>query len=270
MNYVWNSGRIPNLLCNSLLRFPSLSYLRIRIPPGYRPANDLHRPITSAMLSDPKFANDWEKLAVAMYVPSWFQANIGVSHCAYAWPVGQRWKVEYPMLRSDYMTFDDDYEPSLNGGFSEYRTIPRMMLGAVGKVPGVHHCMCGCGCMIWLSCDAVQDTGRRVKIETEFCRSVDPKKKDDNIGFRLLPGVEPIETVESVHGGSGFAFEPPDEYWEELREKNRSFWGRAWKGFSSRKGPDYSYLEEVLVMTRLREAQGRYDRHPGTLRWPAS
>lgn len=218
---------LPDLLCNSLLYFPSLAHVRLFLPRGPRDAKDIHEYV-SRPLGD---VETWEKAAVMRYVPVWWRNHVAVSHCAYAWPKGQTWEIEYPQMGSGLLVPEvEDYEPSINGGVSNADEVrmPYMGLSAVGKVRGVYKCVCGCSNVVWLGCEAVQETGRRVRIEVEFYESVDEpvKKGYVYVGMRLEENATPSPAARSVEGGSGIMFEPEEEeYWRGMRRRNRGWFG---------------------------------------------
>ena len=199
------SGRSAGtLLSNALLIFPSLSSFTIKTSTQILRASHHVRdhpapPPPSNPLEDP----DLSLQAISTYAPHGLQSVVEIvtQGRAYAWQCGSRWTAHWPQLLSEacYSRIQCDAD-----GLREELY---MDSDAVGAVPGVDACSCGCEGVAWTGVELVQEGGRRVEVRLVYCE------------VRLGSGAAP--SGDAVVDDAGIGFEPPDEeYWEALRRRN--------------------------------------------------
>ncbi|KAF1846287.1 uncharacterized protein K460DRAFT_122690 [Cucurbitaria berberidis CBS 394.84] len=231
--YIKGGSAVANMLANGILVFPFLSRIEIYIQRGYKSRHKTHYyPFYPAQ--DRPFFNDPRKDAIEKYAPIWLDYKIlrpvARGH-TFSWQAGQKWSIAWPQLDTPYFSViggEDSNGESLNK--------PYMGTDAVGAARGVHMCICGCGEVCWLSADLVQQTGRRVLVDTYFYGAeviprTDDERRFGHLKVRLHPGVPGVEglTRENV-GATSFKNEVDEEYWDELRRRNGKL-DALWRGF---------------------------------------
>jgi hypothetical protein len=222
---------------NAVLLLPNLMRFELCIPRGKRRAQEMHRHfsnISNHMYFDPR----WD--VIQSHLPHWFTESflwpLTQGH-SYAWQEGEHWTIEWPQVAYDkYFDMPDNRYLHLT---------PRMNPEAVGVLRGVHMCPCECGNVEWTSADIVQESGRRVAIDTVYYGP----------GGIVLPELDHDDALKAIHGckavilkeGSppinvkngptyfhrmgmrSFGYEADDDYWETLRRRNGD-WGAIWRG----------------------------------------
>lgn len=247
-----------NVLTNAVLLFPSLRRFEIRILRGRKGRQGVHLDVLPAWCYTHE---DARNQAAEMYAPSWFAGSI-IRHMgenqAYAWQAGQRWTVDWPQYKdNDYLDVIDHYDWNGNPCFK-----PSMRLDAVGKVRGVHMCPCPCGEVSWTSADLIQETGRKVAIDTIIYgpeeRPLPPLPADAALKARLghravilkegAPSLDVVKSQADFFGAgkevTSVAYAGDDIYWESFRRKNgdwraimRDLWRHAVSGTSQDRFP---------------------------------
>jgi hypothetical protein len=150
-----------NVVKHGVQVFPHLRRIEIRLLRGRRASKDMHcnyAPITH---------EDVRKDAVRKYVPHWFSRVVTEDMLAihgFEYQDRQRWDIEWPQLKSDaYLKNLDERDQQGNP-----RVVPYMSRDAVGIVKGVQMCPCDCGSVAWTCADLIQETGRKVEIDTVY------------------------------------------------------------------------------------------------------
>lgn len=242
--YQSQNSDVTNVLANSMLLLPNLKRFEIHVRNGPQLNAETHQ---SPRLAHYKYT-DPHLEAVEKYAPLWLNYKtlrpVTSGHC-YSWQEGQKWSVEWPQLKSVCLHFVDVQD--VNG---EMCVKPYMCVNALGWVRGVHMCVCGCGEVCWLSADLVQQTGRRICIDTHFHGNyLDPIPVEDisHLKIRLRPGTEPLSvtersSTESVHVTS-IAHDADPEYWEGLRRRNWKI-DALWRGLWRRSAREEGSVDE--------------------------
>jgi hypothetical protein len=212
-----------SLLSNALLVFPRLNRFVVKTASKsqkdcerqYRlhwPGPQHHATCGGDLLQEPDICHQ----AIEKYAPHWLQQGViqtVTEGRAYAWQDGSRWTAQWPQLESEqcYSKIQCDR----NGLREELY----MDADAVGEVPGVQLCACGCRDVSWTAVVLVQEGGRRVNVEVLYCEveTSEPVSKGMP-SVVLVPGAAPSSKA-SV-SDSGIGYEADERYWEALRRKN--------------------------------------------------
>ncbi|KAH7377306.1 hypothetical protein BKA66DRAFT_467919 [Pyrenochaeta sp. MPI-SDFR-AT-0127] len=239
--YISSVGDVPNVLTNAILLLPTLKRFEIHIRKGHKSQQEAHH---SPLLVGHTF-RDPSRDAVEKYAPTWFDyktLRAIASGQAYSWQEGQKWRVEWPQLASSFFHCIDGRDM-----YGERCWTPYMGSEAVNSVRGVHMCVCGCGEVCWLSADLIQETGRRICVDTQFYGTYKRTKSFEeqlaNHKIRLLPGVKPLPVTEGPSGGNvgvtSIAHDADQEYWDGIRRRNwklDALWRGCWKRVRSKDG----------------------------------
>ncbi|KAH8723871.1 hypothetical protein GQ44DRAFT_803146 [Phaeosphaeriaceae sp. PMI808] len=212
-----------SLITNALLIFPSLSHFELRILRGEVGFQELHHNNTPPM---------GRERVIHTYIPYWFTSFILqpiTNGYAHAWQAGEHWNVETPDLKNGVNLDDDDSEDN-----SLFKTSKSIYINR--KVRGVHLCPCKCGNVQWLSADLVQQTGRRLRIDTTYYgpeeRPLPELSDNELLRAKLGPNVVILEENEAPLGetagsNTGISlgvtsveYKADEEYWESMRRRN--------------------------------------------------
>jgi hypothetical protein len=216
-----------NIMSNAIRLFPNLKQIQLRLLRSRLPA---HRTDSSSYTIHLE-ARDY---AVRKFVPRWFYKPITGFVVGYhsTRQAGERWEVEWPQMNDDeYFRISEDID--FNG---TRRLSPLMSAEAVGNVYGVQMCPCTCGSVEWVSANLVQETGRRITVDTIYHG---PEYRplpdlDAETALRIKMGLKavilkeyapPLDLIEQpCYDGmvsvQGYAYEPDEEYWEAKRRRN--------------------------------------------------
>jgi hypothetical protein len=223
-----------SILSHAALLFPNLQRFEIRILRGKRADDqDYHgyRPL----------CNDLRKDAVDKHAPSWFHSIIESVTKRYPFQWHVQWQAEWPQLK------DDRYYDLLE--ITNYQGVPcldlHMSTDAIGNVRGVTPCPCSCDCVRWTSVDIVQETGRRIAIDTVYYGPEDrplPELDSETLaGIKLGPNAIilrpgdprlPVKEQTNLSGCfvvTGHGHDVDEEYWESIRRRNGD-WRAICKG----------------------------------------
>jgi hypothetical protein len=180
------------------------------------------------------------------YAPYWFLSCVNgwaKEYHAFSWREGESWKVEWPQLEDDkHLVFVNDYDRQ-----GRPCRLSHMGPDAAGEVRGVNMCPCRCGIVEWTSADLVQETGRRVSVDTVYYGPKDRQTRsidDTETLLKIKHGPKAVILRESQctsaqlkdqpssQSPKSLAFDADDVYWENLRIKNGD-WGAmcrvAWR-----------------------------------------
>ncbi|CAO2649877.1 Nn.00g011690.m01.CDS01 [Neocucurbitaria sp. VM-36] len=230
--YTHRNIEVSNIITNGILTFPSLSRFEIYIQRGHKYEQEVHY---SPMLTGRTF-NDLHKDAIEKYAPIWFDDRIlrpiANGH-TFSWQSGDKWTVEWPQVDTPYLSVINSED--IHG---ELITKPYMGTEAIGAVRGVHLCVCGCDEVCWLSANLVQQTGRRLLIDTFFYSAEEGFKTSEeqypHLKIRLRPGAQPLPVTEGPTGANAgttsFGYEADEEYWDGIRRRNWKL-DAIWKRF---------------------------------------
>jgi hypothetical protein len=205
------SGVVP-IITNAILLLPSLKRFELCVSRGKRKAFEM-RWLTDYLL--------WP---------------LTQGH-SYVWQEGEHWSIEWPQVAyNKYFDMPDDRYPYLT---------PRMSPDAVGNVRGVHMCPCECGNVEWTSTDIIQETGRRIAIDTVYYgpRNIVLPELDHDDAMRAIQGCKAVTLKEGYPpinvkngpiyfhsmGMRSFGYEADEDYWEGMRRRNGD-WGAIWRG----------------------------------------
>jgi hypothetical protein len=207
------------VMANAIRLFPNLNYFQIRILRTRLPVNNIHNIAYTSELDEHEYA-------IGNFVSQWLQHSLlGSAMGGYAWQEGERWKVKWPQLDDEnYFRTSEGVNPD-----GEKRYVPFMSSEVVGHVRGVQMCFCGCGNIEWTIADLVQQTGRKVAVDTVY---YGPESRplpdlDANTMLRLKKGPKAVILKENVprlnllerssHSASmrvqGYAYDPDRNYW---------------------------------------------------------
>jgi hypothetical protein len=276
-----NASAAGNILTNAILLLPNLSRFELRILRGRKGREAVHR------VSLPRWCythEDARNQAVQKYAPFWFASRIlghnGERH-AYAWQAGQRWTVDWPQYKDNaYLDVVDHCDWNDNPCFK-----PSMSPDAVGKVRGVHMCPCLCGDVSWTSADLIQETGRKISIDTIIYgpeeRPLPPLTEEAALKARFghqavilkegTPSLDVIRRQAHFFGVgaqvTSLEYAGDDLYWESFRRKNgdwraimRGAWNDAVWGTSEDRYPGSWSLGEGDWARMKEDGRGQQNR----------
>lgn len=231
------------VLANAILVFPNLQRFELRILRGRKTSEDIHCGyILGTCVAD-------QRDVARKYLPHWFSSSIlqgMVGSRVYSWQTGERWKVELPQAEDDtYLEVLEEMDTAGNRWLA-----PFMSPDAIGNVRGVRMCPCHCGNVEWTSADIVQETGRRIAIDTVYYGPEDRQCPDPAleaaVKARLAPkkivlkeGMQPLDVAPGVSRDdqvTHVGYEADEEYWERLRRNNgdwRTLCKLAWQLLTS-------------------------------------
>lgn len=227
-----SSSHTGSLLSNALLIFPHLNRFVIKIEAKsekdcktqytiHWPGSQHHATPSGNQLQEP----DLCRQAIEKYAPYWLQHGViqtVTEGRAYAWQDGSRWTAQWPQLESEqcYSKIQCDK----NGLREELY----MDADAVGEVPGVQLCACGCKNVSWTAVVLVQEGGRRVNVEILCCEvEISEPVSKGMPSVVLVPGAAPLS--EASVSKSCIGYEADEKYWEALRRKNGNL-GALYRG----------------------------------------
>jgi hypothetical protein len=230
-----------NVMANAIQLFPNLNYFQMRILRARPPPNNIHSVVFTSAL-------DLREYATQKFVPQWFSTSVigcAAEGLAYAWQAGERWTVEWPQMKDDkYFHVSEEVDP-----YGESRLTPSMGSEAVGNVRGVKLCPCMCGNVEWTSATLVQETGRKITVESIYYgpedRPLPTLDADTKLRLEKGPntlllreGAPPLNLLsQPCHTGSvsvqGYAHEPEEDYWEAMRRRNGNWKALCRGGWNS-------------------------------------
>jgi hypothetical protein len=224
------------VLSYAALFFPNLRRFEIHLLRGKRALDQDYHGLRT-------LHNDLQKYAVEKYAPPWFDSIIAsvTKGYAYQWQSGARWQAEWPQLK------DDKYYDLLES--INHLRVPcldlEMSTNAIGNVRGVTPCPCSSDCVRWTSVDIVQETGRRIAIDTVYYgpedRPLPELDAETLLGARLgpnaiflQPGDPPLPLTEKTNLSgcfvvTGHGHDADEEYWESVQRRNGD-WRALYKG----------------------------------------
>ncbi|KAH7066190.1 hypothetical protein BKA63DRAFT_157069 [Paraphoma chrysanthemicola] len=241
------SAAAGNVLTNAIILLPNLSRFEIRVVRGSKGTDGIHRPYPQPWCYTPE---DARKQAAQPYAPCWFTSSILWYIRFHSWQAGEHWEVAWPQFADD--EFLDIVAGCHWSGKQSFKV--SMSPDAVGRVRGVHMCPCQCGEVSWTSADLIQETGRRVAIDTIFYgleeRPLPPITAEDTLRARLghkavilKEGSTPLQVAqgEADFFGTGtrvtsVAYECEDRYWKSLSHNwefsklKKGEWGAVARG----------------------------------------
>ncbi|KAF2741506.1 hypothetical protein EJ04DRAFT_571586 [Polyplosphaeria fusca] len=216
VSFTYNHRQAADFAANAILLFPNISRVELCCRRFSVLPNQMHVPFAY------REETDFEE-ATRKYVPHWYSDALKdvVENRSFSWQKGSRWKVEWPQIDADPPEFEMEYT------YGSYDRPVRLRW--VGGVPeseedaprGTAMCCCGCGDLVWTKGLLVQETGRRVEIETVFygCKNeYESERERRGLLVRLREGAERLSLVER---SGGMGWEVDRKYWERLRKRNR-------------------------------------------------
>jgi hypothetical protein len=214
-------------MSNAIMLLPNLKHIELRVLRSRLPAHEIDPLIYTVNLEAREYT-------ARKFVPRWIYKSITgfAADYSYRWQTGERWKVEWPQANDDkFFCISEDIDST-----GALRHSPSMSPEAVGNVYGVQMCPCTCGNVEWVSADLVQETGRRIAVDTVY---YGPEYRplpalDAEIAFRMKMGLSAIIlkedaprlelTEQPCDAGEvsvqGYAYEPDEDYWEAKRRRN--------------------------------------------------
>jgi hypothetical protein len=134
---------------------------------------------------------------------SWFHGLLRavVQGQCYRWQTGEKWEVAWSAQTQ-------------SGNYSSVEEQEGM-----GRAD-MSLCVCGFGYVSWLAADLLQESGRRVHVNTVFYGEAEEEEK--KLKVILTPGVESLCVVD---GARGFGFDVDEEYWQDMRRRNAKMKG---------------------------------------------
>jgi hypothetical protein len=213
---------------NAIMLFPNLKHIELRVLRSSLPAHETDSTTYTIDLVARAYA-------ARKFVPRWIYTSItgftaGCHSCT--WQTGERWEVEWPQANDDeFFRISEDIDPT-----GTLRHSPSMSPEAVGNVYGVQMCPCTCGDVEWVSANLVQETGRRIAVDTVY---YGPEYRplpalDAETALRMKMGLKAVIlkedaprlelTEQPCDAGEvsvqGYAYEPDEDYWEAKRRRN--------------------------------------------------
>ncbi|KAF2790328.1 hypothetical protein K505DRAFT_199666, partial [Melanomma pulvis-pyrius CBS 109.77] len=205
-----------SFLANSMLLFPTVQRLEIRVQRSRHVSQQAHMP--EVFLWD-SGETPTRVAALRQYAPGWLRATVhnAVNGASFSWQTGQKWRTQWPQFDSPSYVESMEFANAIEG----WAMTGSMSAEAVGQVDGVELCVCGCGNPSWVLARLIQETGRQVEVRVAYCGDGDEMDLK-----KMKVRLEPLEegTVEPLpltwlHGGSAAGWDADEKYWHALRAR---------------------------------------------------
>lgn len=198
-----NMGQIAASIANSLLAFPGLASIELRIQRS--------APFDATAEHGEVSYWGWVRTEKPPRVAAWLHTALEdvVLGRSVSWQAGAKWSVEWVA------------ETAGSGAVVEAAVAcddEDAVHEAVEQAEGIELCACGCGMPSWREARLVQEGGRKVDVKVVYYG--DPRRELESHLFKLVPGVEPLPVTSLPDGdGRGFGWDGEKEYWDRIRRK---------------------------------------------------